>query len=81
MIFIVINLLDLFILAFALHWAFSVWPIRNNPLTRFVDKICAPVSRGLPQFILLSFKGNAVPPQAIAILCLAFLRFAFSALS
>ena len=80
MIFIVTNLLDFLILIHALHWMFSIRPFRNNPLTGFINKVCAPSNRILSQFIQLNFKGSAVPPSALTILCFTFLRIAFSAL-
>lgn len=79
---IVINLLDLLIIAHALDWFFTtVRPIRNNKLTGFLSVICSPMNRVLSQIADLTIRGNRVAPSALSAICLAFARLAISALS
>lgn len=78
---IVINLLDLLIIAHALDWFFTtVRPIRNNKVTGFLNTICTPINRLVSQFADLTIRGNRVAPSAISVICLAFARLAMSAL-
>ncbi|MGE4489425.1 MAG: hypothetical protein AB7E95_07780 [Kiritimatiellales bacterium] len=79
---IVINLLDLLIIAHALDWFFTtVRPIRNNKLTRPLSTICSPLNRTLSQITELHIRGNRVAPSALSAICLAFARFIVTALS
>ncbi len=79
---IVINLLDLLIIAHVLDWFFTiVRPIRNNKLTGFLNTICTPVNRVVSQFAELTIRGNRVAPSALSAMCLLFLRLMVIAVS
>jgi len=78
---IIINLLDLLIIAHALDWLFTtVHPIRNNKLPGFLNTVCAPTNRFVSQFAELTIRGNRVAPSAMSLFLLAFVRLAVSAL-
>jgi hypothetical protein len=78
---IVINLLDLLIIAHALDWIFTtVHPIRNNKLTGFLNTVCGPMNCFVSQFAALTIRGNRVAPSALSAICLAFARLTVRAL-
>jgi hypothetical protein len=78
---IVINLLDLLIIAHALGFFFTtVHPIRNKKLIGFLNTICAPMNRFVSQFASLTLLGRRVETSALSAICLAFVRLAVSAL-
>jgi len=78
---VVINLLDLLIIAHVLDWFFTtVRPIQNNKLIGFLNTICTPLNRFVSQFTELTIHGVRVAPSALSAICLLFLRLMLSAL-
>lgn len=76
---IIINLLDLLIIAHALAFFFTaVHPIRNNKLTGFLNAVCAPMNRFVSRFTSMTVCGNRLDPSALSVICLAFARLAVS---
>ncbi len=76
---IVINLLDLLIIAHVVDWFFTtVHPIQNNKLIGALNAICTPLNVFLSQFTELTIRGSQVAPSAVSAIFLSFFRLALS---